>query len=44
VTLAAGPERWGAMGRAGRAHIAAEYDARRQGERLAAVYHEVAAA
>jgi colanic acid/amylovoran biosynthesis glycosyltransferase len=44
LTLAAAPERWGAMGRAGRAHIAAEYDARRQGERLAAVYHEVAAA
>lgn len=32
------PEQWPAMGRAGRAHIEAEYDIRRQGARMAEVY------
>ncbi len=35
---------WPAMQAAGRAHIEAEFDARRQGERLAAIYHEIARA
>jgi colanic acid/amylovoran biosynthesis glycosyltransferase len=38
------PERWLDMQRAGRAHMEAEFDARRQGERLAAIYRELAAA
>lgn len=42
--IVADPAAWGAMQRAGRAHIEAEFDARRQGERLAALYHELAAA
>jgi colanic acid/amylovoran biosynthesis glycosyltransferase len=37
------PERWLEMERAGRAHVEAEFDARRQGERLAAIYRELAA-
>ena len=32
------PEEWPAMGRAGRAHVEAEFDVRRQGERMADVY------
>lgn len=36
------PAAWNAMERAGRAHIEAEFDARHQGERLAAVYRELA--
>ncbi len=39
--LVADPARWGAMRAAGRAHIEAEFDARRQGERLAAIYREI---
>ncbi len=41
--IVAHPERWLEMQRAGRAHIEAEFDAKRQGERLGAIYHEVAA-
>ncbi|HEU4365550.1 MAG TPA: glycosyltransferase [Candidatus Krumholzibacteria bacterium] len=41
--IVANPSAWGAMQRAGRAHIEAEFDARRQGERLAAIYHEIVA-
>lgn len=41
--IVAQPSAWAAMQRAGRAHIEAEFDARRQGERLAAIYHEVVA-
>jgi colanic acid/amylovoran biosynthesis glycosyltransferase len=37
------PERWAEMGRAGRAHVEAEFDLRRQGERMADVYDEVLA-
>lgn len=33
-TLALNPERWSAMGEAGRRHVEAEYDARQQGRRL----------
>jgi len=36
-------EEWGAMGRAGRAHVEAEFDVRRQGARMAEVYDEVLA-
>ena len=36
--IIADPSVWGGMQRAGRAHIEAEFDARRQGERLAAIY------
>jgi colanic acid/amylovoran biosynthesis glycosyltransferase len=36
--LLAHPQEWPAMGRAGRAHTEAEYDIRRQGERMAAIY------
>ena len=39
--IVADPSAWAAMQRAGRAHIEAEFDARRQGERLAAIYHEL---
>jgi colanic acid/amylovoran biosynthesis glycosyltransferase len=39
--IAANPERWSDMQRAGRAHIEAEFDARRQGERLGAIYREL---
>ena len=42
--VVADPSAWGAMQRAGRAHIEAEFDARRQGERLAAIYAELAGA
>jgi len=42
--IVAHPERWLEMQRAGRAHMEAEFDARRQGERLAAIYRELAAA
>ncbi len=42
--LVANPSRWGEMRAAARAHIEAEFDARRQGERLAAVYREIDAA
>ncbi|HET6462182.1 MAG TPA: glycosyltransferase, partial [Candidatus Krumholzibacteria bacterium] len=41
--IVAHPERWLEMQRAGRAHIEAEFDAKRQGERLGAIYHELAA-
>jgi colanic acid/amylovoran biosynthesis glycosyltransferase len=41
--LVADPSRWPAMRAAGRAHIEAEFDARRQGERLAAIYREAVA-
>lgn len=37
------PQRWAAMGRRGRAHVEAEYDARRQAKRLESIYDEVAA-
>lgn len=40
--LIANPSRWPAMREAARAHIEAEFDARRQGERLAAVYRDIA--
>lgn len=40
--IAAHPERWREMQRAGRNHMEAEFDARRQGERLAAIYRELA--
>ena len=36
------PERWSTMRAAARAHIEAEFDGRRQGERLAAIYREIA--
>ncbi|HEX6791365.1 MAG TPA: glycosyltransferase [Candidatus Krumholzibacteria bacterium] len=42
--IVANADRWGEMQRAGRAHIEAEFDARRQGERLAGIYCELAAA
>ena len=42
--IVAHPERWLEMQRAGRSHMEAEFDARLQGERLAAVYRELAAA
>jgi colanic acid/amylovoran biosynthesis glycosyltransferase len=32
------PEKWPAMGRAGRAHVEAEFDVRRQGERMGELY------
>ena len=35
------PERWAPMGRAGRRHVEAEYDARQQGLRLEAHYHSL---
>ena len=41
--IVAHPEAWRSMQDAGRAHMEAEFDARRQGERLGAVYREVAA-
>jgi colanic acid/amylovoran biosynthesis glycosyltransferase len=37
------PQRWAEMGRRGRAHVEAEYDARRQAKRLESIYDEVAA-
>lgn len=37
------PEEWAAMGRAGRAHVEAEYDAGRQAGRLEAIYDELTA-
>lgn len=40
--LIANPERWDEMRTAARAHIEAEFDARRQGERLAGIYREIA--
>jgi colanic acid/amylovoran biosynthesis glycosyltransferase len=36
--LLAHPEEWPAMGRAGRGHMEAEFDVRRQGERIAETY------
>jgi len=42
--LATNPGRWMDMQRAARAHVEAEFDARRQGERLALIYRELAAA
>jgi colanic acid/amylovoran biosynthesis glycosyltransferase len=42
--IAADPAAWWTMQTAGRAHVEAEFDARRQGERLAAIYRELAAA
>lgn len=41
--LVENPGAWQAMRDAGRAHMEAEFDAVRQGERLAAIYHDVAA-
>lgn len=41
--LAENPDRWGDMGRAGRAHVEAEYNAPIQGERLAERYREILA-
>ena len=35
------PERWAAMGRAGRAHIEAEFDIRTQVDRMADLYEEL---
>jgi colanic acid/amylovoran biosynthesis glycosyltransferase len=43
LTLAAAPERWPEMGRAGRAHVEREYDLATQVERLEALYDELAA-
>ncbi|HXS10161.1 MAG TPA: glycosyltransferase [Candidatus Krumholzibacteria bacterium] len=40
--IVAHPEQWMEMQRAGRAHIEAEFDARRQGERLGEIYRELA--
>jgi colanic acid/amylovoran biosynthesis glycosyltransferase len=40
--VVAHPERWRAMQAAGREHMEAEFDARVQGERLAAIYREIA--
>jgi colanic acid/amylovoran biosynthesis glycosyltransferase len=40
----ANPLAWPSLGRAGRTHIEAEYDASRQGQRLEAIYDEVLAA
>lgn len=40
--LVAHPNRWDEMRVAARAHIEAEFDARRQGERLAGIYREIA--
>ncbi|HET6350347.1 MAG TPA: glycosyltransferase [Candidatus Krumholzibacteria bacterium] len=37
------PQDWIGMQRAGRAHVEAEFDAGRQGQRLAAIYRELAA-
>jgi colanic acid/amylovoran biosynthesis glycosyltransferase len=42
--IVAHPGEWRAMQTAGRAHMEAEFDARRQGERLAAIYRELSAA
>lgn len=42
--LVANSSRWPAMREAARAHIEAEFDARRQGERLAAIYREAVSA
>ena len=39
--LLADPARWEPLGRAGRAHVEREYNAQVQGERLAAIYHEL---
>jgi colanic acid/amylovoran biosynthesis glycosyltransferase len=39
--MIAAPEAWDGAQRAGRAHIEAEFDARRQGERLDAIYREL---
>jgi colanic acid/amylovoran biosynthesis glycosyltransferase len=39
--IIAAPEAWAGAQRAGRAHIEAEFDARRQGERLDAIYREL---
>jgi colanic acid/amylovoran biosynthesis glycosyltransferase len=39
--IVANPSRWEEMRAAGRAHVEAEFDARRQGERLASVYRDV---
>jgi colanic acid/amylovoran biosynthesis glycosyltransferase len=38
--LLAHPENWPEMGRVGRAHVAAEFDIRRQAERMAEIYDE----
>jgi colanic acid/amylovoran biosynthesis glycosyltransferase len=35
------PQRWAAMGEAGRRHVAAEYDVRHQGIRLEGLYHSL---
>jgi len=39
--LIANPSRWADMRAAGRAHVEEEFDARRQGERLASIYRDV---
>ena len=36
--LLAHPDEWPAMGRAGRSHMEAEFDVRRQGEKMASIY------
>lgn len=42
LSLAAAPERWPAMGRAGRAHVEREYDLAKQVVKLEALYDELA--
>ncbi len=42
--LLSAPDMWGEMGRAGRAHVEAEFDASRQGSKLADLYDEALAA
>jgi colanic acid/amylovoran biosynthesis glycosyltransferase len=44
LALAAAPERWPAMGRAGRAHVEREYDVAKQVAKLEALYDELAGA
>jgi colanic acid/amylovoran biosynthesis glycosyltransferase len=39
--LIANPSQWSLMRSAARSHVEAEFDARRQGERLAAIYREI---
>lgn len=42
ITLMRAPERWAEMGRAGHAHVAAEYDVKRLDDRLVALAEQVA--
>lgn len=44
LALAAAPERWPVLGRAGRAHVEREYDVARQVARLETLYDELAGA